>query len=308
MREISLKDLLEAGCHFGHKVARWHPKAAAFIYQPREGVHIIDLVKTRVYLKKAAAFIYELANQGKIILFIASKRQAKGVVTEAVKKSGIPYMTNRWIGGFITNWEEVKKNIDKMHTWRKEREDGSWEQYPKHEVVKLNKKLKGVEDIYSGVESLTGLPDAVFIVDIVKEDTALKEANRRGIPVIAIVDTNANPTLVDYPIPANDDAVGSISYIVNFMVEAYFEGRKIAEKKEGIKEIKAVEPVKEEKKEVMEKKEATAKKEAEGKALKQKPRNEKKKEKKEKKVSLKSKGKSEKPAGKSKAKTEQIKK
>ena len=103
MREISLKDLLEAGCHFGHKVARWHPKAAAFIYQPREGVHIIDLVKTRVYLKKAAAFIYELANQGKIILFIASKRQAKGVVTEAVKKSGIPYMTNRWIGGFITN-------------------------------------------------------------------------------------------------------------------------------------------------------------------------------------------------------------
>ena len=124
MRDISLKDLLEAGCHFGHKVNRWHPKATSFIYQSREGVHIIDLVKTRDWLKKAADYICELGKKGKTVLFVASKRQAKGVVTESSKRAGVPYMTNRWVGGFLTNWDEVKKNIDKMNTWRKERISG----------------------------------------------------------------------------------------------------------------------------------------------------------------------------------------
>ncbi|OGG03041.1 30S ribosomal protein S2 [Candidatus Gottesmanbacteria bacterium RBG_16_37_8] len=233
MKEISLKDLLEAGCHFGHKVTRWHPKAASFIYQPREGVHIIDLVKTRDWLKKAAEFVYEMGKERKILLFIASKRQARGVVSEAAKKAALPYMTNRWIGGFMTNFEEVKKNIDKMNTWRKEKTDGTWEQqYPKHEVVKFNKHLRKIECVYDGVEKMTNLPDAVFIVDINKEMTALKEAGRKEIPVVAMVDTNANPNLVDYPIPANDDAVGSIAYIVNFIADAYIEGTKIGQKKE----------------------------------------------------------------------------
>lgn len=231
MREISLKDLLAAGCHFGHKTTRWHPKAASFIYQPREGVHIIDLVKTRDWLKKAAEFVYELGKQGKIVLYVASKRQAKGVVTELAKKAGLPYMTNRWIGGFITNWDEVKKNIDKMNTWRKELKDGIWEQqYPKHEIVKLTKHLRQVEAIYSGVGEINKLPDAIFIIDINKEDTALKEAIRREIPTIAIVDTNTDPSLIDYAIPANDDAVGSIQYVVAYITDAYIEGRKIGQK------------------------------------------------------------------------------
>ncbi|KKS97589.1 MAG: Ribosomal protein S2, small subunit ribosomal protein S2 [Candidatus Gottesmanbacteria bacterium GW2011_GWA2_43_14] len=240
MKEISLTELLEAGCHFGHKVTRWHPKASVFIYQPREGVHIIDLVKTKQGLQKAAEFVYELGKSGKILLLVGSKRQAKGVVSEAAKRVGLPFMTNRWIGGFITNWEEVKKNIDKMNNWRKDRDSKVWDQYPKHEVVKLGKLLRQVESVYSGVESLTRVPDAVFIVDINKEVAALREATRRKVDVVAIVDTNANPTLVDYPVPANDDAVGSIQFLVNYLVEAYDEGRKLSQKAEakkaGVKE------------------------------------------------------------------------
>jgi len=236
MREIALTELLEAGCHFGHKVTRWHPKAAAFIYQAREGVHIIDLVKTRDWLKRASEFVCELGKQGKILLFIGSKRQAKGVVSEAAKRAVLPYMTNRWIGGLLTNWDEVKKNIEKMNTLRKEKKDGAWERYPKHEIVKLNKTLRQIEMIYDGVKDLTNLPDAVFIVDINKEVTALKEAVRREIPIAAIVDSNSNPTLTDYPIPANDDAVGSIQYIVNYIADAYLEGKGIGEKSRKLKE------------------------------------------------------------------------
>src|SRR3989338_6479695 len=130
MREISLKDLLEASCHFGHKVTRWHPKATSFIYEPREGVHIIDLVKTRDWLKKASLYAFQLGLDGKTLLYVASKRQAKAVVADLAKKANLPYMTNRWIGGFLTNWDEVKKNIDKMNKWRKEQKDGAWEKFP----------------------------------------------------------------------------------------------------------------------------------------------------------------------------------
>ena len=232
MREISLIELLEAGCHFGHKVTRWYPKASSFIYQAREGIHIIDLVKTRDWLKRAAEYVFDLGKQGKIFLFIASKRQAKGVASEAAKRADLPYMTNRWIGGFLTNWDEVKKNIERMNTWRKEKSSGGWDKYPKHEIVKLDKLLRKTELIYAGVADLSNLPDAVFIVDINKEDTALKEATRREIPIVAMVDTNSNPTLAEYPIPANDDAVGSIQYIVNFIADAYIEGKKMGQKVE----------------------------------------------------------------------------
>lgn len=233
MQDISLTELLEAGCHFGHKVTRWHPKAEAFIFQAREGVHIIDLVKTKQGLQKAAEFVFELGKSGKILLLVGSKRQAKGVVAEAAKKAGLPYMTNRWIGGFITNWEEVKKNIDKMNKWRQERDSKVWDQYPKHEIVKMGKQLRKVESVYSGVEKLTRIPDAVFIVDINKEVAAVREAIRRKVTTVAIVDTNSNPVLVDYVIPANDDAVGSIQYLVNVLVSAYEEGGKAGQKAES---------------------------------------------------------------------------
>lgn len=233
MEEISLRKLLEAGCHFGHKADRWHPKAAKFIFDAREGVHIIDLVKTRDGLKAAAAYMKQLGEEGKNVLYVASKRQARGVVTEAAQRAGIAYLTNRWIGGFFTNWEEVKKNIDKMNKARKEKTDGTWNKFLKHEVVKLNKLLHRQEVVYEGVAQLTSLPDAIFIIDIKKEVSSLREAQKRHINIIAIVDTNTDPTPVDYPIPSNDDAVGSIQIITNFLTDAYLEGKKIAEKGKG---------------------------------------------------------------------------
>lgn len=230
MKDISLRDLLEAGCHFGHKVEKWHPKASDFIYQAREGIHIIDLTKTRQRLKEAAEFVKELGKNGKNFLLVATKRQAKGVVIEAANRGNLPYMTVRWIGGFITNWEEVSKNIDKLKVMRQEKEEGAWEEFPKHEQIKLAKELKKLESIYEGVSALEDRPEAIFIVDVRKEDTAVREAKRRDLPIVAIVDTNCDPYQVDYPIPANDDAVGSIQMIVNYLVSAYLEGQKIGEK------------------------------------------------------------------------------
>lgn len=235
MKDISLKDLLEAGCHFGHKVSRWHPKAASFIYQTKDGIHIIDLAKTRDNLKKAGEFVKSLGEEGKILLFVATKRQAKGVVSEAARRVHIPYLTSRWVGGFATNWDEVKKNIDKVNDMRKDRDEGVWKQFPKHEQVKLDKDLRKLEKAYGGVVELVALPDAMFLIDIKTEVIALREASRRGIPVVAVVDTNTDPNLVDFPVPANDDAVGSIKYLTDYIADAYGEGRDLREKKESKK-------------------------------------------------------------------------
>lgn len=251
MKDISLKDLLEAGCHFGHKVERWHPKAAEFIFGEREGIHIIDLVKTRDGLKKAAEYLKNLGRAGQTILFVATKRQAKGVVSEAAKRAGVPYLTNRWIGGFLTNWEEVKKNIDKTNRMRKELTEGAWKIFPKHEQVKLEKELRKLETVYAGVKELPVLPDNIFIIDIKREISSLRESLKRKLPIIAIIDTNTNPNLVDYPIPANDDAVGSIQYIVNYLADAYIEGKKMGEKSgivegvdvNGIEKVRKIEKV-----------------------------------------------------------------
>lgn len=233
MENISLRKLLEAGCHFGHKREKWHPKASSFIYQEREGVHIIDLAHTKESLKVAAEHVKELGETGRIVMFVGTKRQAKGVVTDAAKRAGAPYLTNRWIGGFLTNWEEVKKNIDKLNRYRKEKTDGSWQKFPKHEGVKLEKDLRKLEMVYGGVSELASVPDALFIIDIKREIIAIHEAVRKHVETLAVADTNADPNLVDYPIPANDDAVGSIQFIVNYIVDAYLEGKKLAEKKEG---------------------------------------------------------------------------
>ncbi len=258
MKDISLKDLLEAGCHFGHKVEKWHPKAKEFIYGEREGIHIIDLVKTRDGLKKAVEYLKTLGREGKLILFVATKRQAKGMVAEAAKRAGVAYLTNRWIGGFITNWDEVKKNIDKVNRMKQEFTDGSWKKFPKHEQVKLEKDMRKLEVVYGGVRELTRLPDTLFIVDIKREIAALNEAIKKELPIVSIIDTNADPNMVDYPIPANDDAVGSVQYIVDALVEGYLEGKKVGEKKEDKSE--KIKDKKEEKKEEKPKKRGRSKK------------------------------------------------
>ncbi|MBI2616735.1 30S ribosomal protein S2 [Candidatus Gottesmanbacteria bacterium] len=247
MRDVTLKELLEAGCHFGHKVDRWHPKAAEFIYQSRDGLHIIDLAKTREGILKAGEKAFALGKEGKILLFIGTKRQAKGVVAEAARNARAPFMTNRWVGGFFTNWEAVKKNIEKINRMRKERTDGEWQKFPKHEIVKLEKDLRKLEMVYGGVADLLAVPDAVFIVDIKKEIIALTEAQQRHVSILAIVDTNTDPNNVDFPIPANDDAVGSISFIAKFIADCYAEGKLIFEKTEKEAREKTTEKPAEEK-------------------------------------------------------------
>ncbi|MBI2612049.1 30S ribosomal protein S2 [Candidatus Gottesmanbacteria bacterium] len=233
MQQISLTTLLEAGCHFGHKLDRWHPKASVFIYGPKEGIHIIDLAKTRDGLNSAANYIKQLAQDGKSVLVVATKRQAKGVVADKAKEAGVFYLTNRWIGGFLTNFEEVKKNIEKLNKMKKEEESGEWNKFPKHERIELEKEMRKLEIVYGGVKDLLKLPDCVYIVDIRKEYNAVKEARRRGIPIVAIVDTNSDPNQVDYVIPANDDAVGSIKLITDYILDSYKEGKGMREKKEA---------------------------------------------------------------------------
>lgn len=274
MRDVSLRELLEAGCHFGHKADRWHPKAEEFIYQTREGLHIIDLAKTREGLRKAAQTVYDLGKEGKNLLFIATKRQAKGVVSEAARAAHAPFMVNRWVGGFFTNWEAVKKNIDKINRMRKERTDGDWQKFPKHEIVKLEKDLRKLEMVYGGVADLQAIPEAIFMVDIKKEIIALTEARRRKLEIIAIVDTNSNPQHVSHAIPANDDAVGSISFITKFIAEAYFEGKTIFEKKQesdrAKEAAKLTEPVKDKEEDVKVEKKEEIKKEKPKKSTKKK--------------------------------------
>lgn len=225
MQEITLQELLEAGCHFGHKADRWHPKANAFIYQERDGIHVIDLAKTKIGLEKAREIVRQMAMQGKTILFFGTKRQASSIIREEATRAGAPFITQRWIGGFLTNWTEVHKNIQKIRKLTEEQANNAWKKYPKHERVKLSRYLTKLNYLYSGVVQLDNPPDAVFVVDIKKEKVGVFEARKRNIPVIGVVDTNSDPGWVTHAIPSNDDAVGAISCIVKHIADAYLEGR-----------------------------------------------------------------------------------
>lgn len=230
MDQITLQQLLEAGCHFGHKSERWHPKANPNIYIEKDGIHIIDLAKTKAGLDVAIEFVKNLVAEGKEILFVGTKRQAQGVVKEEATAVGAPYFSVRWIGGFFTNWEEVKKNIEKVNRLTIEKETNAWKKFPKHERGKLARYLEKLKVDYGGVMRLTDVPGAIFVVDVKKEDTAVREATRVGIPIIGIVDTNSDPTGIDYVIAANDDAVGSIKLITHLIAQAYKEGKALLEK------------------------------------------------------------------------------
>lgn len=236
MRDISLKELLEAGCHFGHQVTRQNPKAREFIFQAREGIHIIDLVKTREGLESAAAFVKTTASQGGTVVFIGTKRQARGIVQEAVKRIQAAFpqgdtrvfnVIERWVGGTLTNFEEVAKNYKKLKDLRgRLQNEDEKAKYTKKEVGLWEKDRVKLDKFYGGICDLVKLPDAIFVVDTRKEVLAVKEANQTGVAVVGIVDTNADPSIVDYPIPANDDAVGSIELIVNYITDAWIEGSK----------------------------------------------------------------------------------
>lgn len=265
MNDITLKQLLEAGCHFGHQTNRWNPKAAGFIYGEREGVHVIDLAKTRDGLLAAADYLTELAKSGKTVIFVGTKRQAQTVVSDNVKKvaeklpegANFYHLVDRWPGGVLTNFETIKRN--NLDAILKLQEDIKNENFvTKKEKLLAQRKLDKYLKVYGGVVGLTKVPDAVFLVDIKREDLAVREASRIGTTIVAIVDTNTDPEPVKYQIPANDDAVGSIKIIVDYLTDAWIEGRQEAVKEAAQAEAKrAKEEEKAKKKEVKEEQKET---------------------------------------------------
>lgn len=241
MSNTSFNELLEAGAHFGHLKRKWNPAMAPYIYAEKNGIHIIDLNKTVAKIDEAAAALKQIARSGKKILFVATKKQAKDIVAEKVKAVNMPYVTERWPGGMLTNFATIRKAVRKMAQIDKMATDGTFDNISKKEKLSISRERAKLEINLGSVADLTRLPSALFIVDITKEHIAVAEAKRLNIPTFAIVDTNSNPNFVDYAIPANDDASSSVAYIVDLMCKAIAEGlseRKIdkeadAEEKEG---------------------------------------------------------------------------
>lgn len=258
MREITLEELLEAGCHFGHQVTRQNPKARDFVFEARDGIHIIDLAKTKEGLEEAAAYVKELATTaGSSIIVVGTKRQAQPVIVSQVARvieagagDGFFSITNRWIGGILTNFQEVSKNFEKLHTITKNLEnDEEKSKFTKKEIGDWVKEKQKLESFYGGVAGMKKTPDALFIVDSHLEDLAVREAKAMNVTTVGIVDTNSDPEVIDHVIPANDDALGSVELIVGYIMDAWIEGRKDLKNKVVKAEAKAeADKAKEEKK------------------------------------------------------------
>ncbi len=209
-----LQEMLKAGVYFGHRTSRTHPKMLPHISGIRNTVHIIDLVKTKEKLESALQIISRLVSEGKVILFVGTKVQVRNIVKETAEAVDMPYVAERWIGGLFTNFDTLAKRIEKLKELEQAKEKGEWAKYTKQEQARLNLAARDLQEKFGGIRSLVKLPDALFVCDINKEHTAIREAKRKGIPIIAIADTNTDPTSVDYPIPANDDAISSVQYIL----------------------------------------------------------------------------------------------
>ena len=223
--DVDLKELLEAGCHFGHQAKRWNPKMKPYIYVQRDGVHIFDLVKSGACIEAAMEYVRDTVKAGKEVVFIGAKRQAKAIVMEEAMKAGAPYVTERWLGGMLTNWDEMEKRLRKLSTLKRQRENNELTHYTKKERLMIDKEIGRLERFFGGIAHLTKRPEALFIVDTHREATAVYEAGKLGTKVIGLVDTNADPTVVDFPIPVNDDAVRSIKLVVEKIAQAYLDGK-----------------------------------------------------------------------------------
>ena len=236
MPRTNFQELLEAGAHFGHLARKWNPKMAPYIFIEWNGIHIIDLHKSVVKIDEAAEVMKELARSGRKILFVATKKQAKDVIAEKAASVNMPYVTERWPGGMLTNFPTIRKAIKKMNTIDKMKEDGTYDKLAKRERLQVDRQRAKLEKNLGSIKDMSRLPSALFVVDIQKEANAVKEANRLNIPVIAMVDTCCDPNPIDYVIPANDDATKSIEYITNALCEAIQEGlneRKLEKEKEA---------------------------------------------------------------------------
>ncbi len=225
MAVVAMKQLLEAGVHFGHQTRRWEPKMAEYIFQARNGIHIIDLQKTSKKLDEAYAFLKEQAEQGKTVLFVGTKKQAQECVKEAAEKCGMYYVDQRWLGGTLTNFQTIKKVLARLAELEEMEANGTFEVLPKKEVILLKKEKEKLEKNLGGIKNMTEIPGVMFIVDPKKERIGILEARKLGIPVIGLVDTNCNPEDVDYVIPGNDDAIRAVKLIVDCMANAVIEGR-----------------------------------------------------------------------------------
>ncbi len=224
MRKTNFQELLEAGVHFGHLKRKWNPKMAPYIFMERNGIHIIDLEKTLVKLEEASNALKQIAKSGRKILFVATKKQAKDIVAERIKKTGMPYVTERWPGGMLTNFPTIRKAVKKMAAIDKMATDGTFKNMSKRERLQVMRQRAKLEKNLGSIADMTRLPAALFVVDVMKEYIAVREANRLSIPVFAMVDTNSDPTNIDFPIPANDDASKSIALIVDVVASAIEDG------------------------------------------------------------------------------------
>ncbi|MFA4871607.1 MAG: 30S ribosomal protein S2 [Patescibacteria group bacterium] len=225
MKLPTLLELLQAGVHFGHQKGRWHPKMKDFIFTERGGVHIIDLEKTVEKLQIATDFVKETVQRGGVILFVGTKRQGQKIIEKYALACGMPYISERWIGGLFTNFSNVNKLIKKYKELTEKKDSGALEKYTKKEQVEFQKEIEKLKKLVGGLAELKKIPEAIFVLDVKKEKTAVAEARKRKIPIVAFCDTNINPDLIDYPIPANDDAVKSIEIITGLIAEAVKEGK-----------------------------------------------------------------------------------
>ena len=225
MAVVAMKQLLEAGVHFGHQTKRWDPKMAEYIYQARNGIHIIDLQKTSKKIDEAYEFMKEVAEEGKDILFVGTKKQAQECIKEAAIKSNMFYVDQRWLGGMLTNFKTIRKRIERLNKLEQMQEDGTFDVLPKKEVAALKNEMEKLEKNLGGIKNMTRMPGAMFVVDPKNERIAVLEAKKLNIPIIGLIDTNCNPEDVDYPIPGNDDAIRAVKLITDVMANAIIEGR-----------------------------------------------------------------------------------
>lgn len=235
----SMQDLLTAGVHFGHKVSRGHPKMSPFIFGARDGVHIINLEQSEQLLKEAAQKAYEFGKEGKVLLLLGTKKQAREIIEKLGKEAQTPYLNARWIGGFFTNFDEVRKNIKKLNELKEEREKGTLQRYTKKEQLIIARKLEKFNKEMGGVAQMEEIPDGIFMVDPVSDNTAVKEARKTGVVIFGLADTNSDPNWLDFAVPANDDGIKSINIVTEALIGAYIEGKKegkVVSKKERVEE------------------------------------------------------------------------
>jgi small subunit ribosomal protein S2 len=235
-----MKELLEAGVHFGHQTKRWNPKMKEYIFGERNGIYIIDLQKTLKMFKEASKFVQDLASDGKIVLFVGTKRQAQDAIAEEATRATMFYVNQRWLGGLLTNWVTVQKSVKRLKELDEMATDGRYELLPKKEVIKLERERKHLQANLAGIKNMSRLPDAIFVIDSNKEQIAVREARKLGIPVVAVVDTNCDPSEVDYVIPGNDDALRAIRLFASKISDSIVEGSQMATDKQSAELAAAV--------------------------------------------------------------------